>query len=153
PVRVDVDERYPPAPVYPGDDERRRGDLPRHSEPGRDPLRDNGFPGTERTGQHDEVTRAQHPAEPAPEGASIVHCGQCVGHSLPSRKSSSAALTTSGRSSRATCPAPGTPTNSASGSMRQISAECSIGVSLSSSPQITSARHCLSASSAGYRAC
>src|SRR5439155_18971673 len=59
PVRVDVHERHPPAAVYPGDDERRRGDLTGYVESGADALCQRGLPGAERPAQQHQVTRSQ----------------------------------------------------------------------------------------------
>ena len=80
PVRVDVHERRAADErrMRPRDHERRALHGSAHAEPGRDAPGEGRLARAERTGEHDEVAGAQHPADLLAELLHVVGRGDLV---------------------------------------------------------------------------
>ena len=74
PVRVDMDQRRTAGKgrMRPRDHERRALHAPAHSQPGRDTSSQRCPPCSQRTGEHNEITRAQLRTQRAAE---LLHIG------------------------------------------------------------------------------
>ncbi len=99
PVGVDVHEVRPAdgRRVHPGDDERRRGDLATHPQPGADALGERRLARPQRAAEHHEVTRAEHTGQPPPVRPGRLGVGQVQVHDavVPGHAGAPAALPTS----------------------------------------------------------
>ena len=68
PVGVDVHERHPAVAMDSRDDERRRHHRATDAETGAETLDEYGLAGTKRSGEHDQIARAEQSAELAGRG-------------------------------------------------------------------------------------